>query len=292
MMTQAMKERKLEMNRIDMARGCLLLMAVASFAAQPNRLGPQYLAVELSLDGAVRDAGAQGRNELLGSRTTTTGETHAILRRGDREIDLHPEGATSSTVIAGDAEAQAGAVSIGSRSHAVVWQGSAESAIDLHTFLPQSYKDSAATGIDDQGNVLGVAIDSDGTAHDMLWRAAKAPSSASATANSGGSGGGGSGGGGGGTPTTDKVSITRALWFGNGAAAPTGELLVQATGSSQDAALTMTDTTSSQFIATLPNIGGGRYGGSVIFRFNPVTSVTVTSSFGGTNTRAVIIGVQ
>jgi hypothetical protein len=275
------------MKRIILKTGWLCLIAAAAFAAHENAEAPYYVAVELSLDGVVRDAGAIGLNDRVGSRSTTAGETHAFVRRGDDEIDLHPAWAASSRAIAGDVDVQVGAAGIGSHSHAVVWQAAARSAVDLHGFLSQRYTDSIATGFDDAGNVTGVAIDSDGTAHDILWRAAKVQVSANS------SGGGGSvGGGGGGSTAADKVSITRALWFGNPMAPPTGELLVQATSSRPDAVLTLSDTTTGQFIATLPNLGGGRYGGTVIFRFNPVTSVTVTSNLGGSNLRSVILGVQ
>jgi hypothetical protein len=240
------------MRRSILTTGWTLFVAAAALMAQHGADTPRYVAVELNLDGAVRDSGAQQRDE-----------------RG---------------ALAGDSEMQVGSAGMGAHSHAMVWQATTQSAVDLHEFLSRQYTDSMATGVDEAGNVTGVAIDVDGHAHDILWRAARGRLRTA----SGGSGGGGGGGG----STTDKVSITRALWFGNAMAAPTGELLVQATSSRQDAVLTMTDSTTGGFIATLPNLGGGRYGGTVIFRFNPVTSVTVTSNLGGTNTRSVIIGVQ
>jgi hypothetical protein len=100
---------------------------------------------------------------------------------------------------------------------------------------------------------------------------------------SGASGSGGGGGGGGGNVTTDKVSITRALW-----SAAVAHILVQATSSRQDAVLKLSDTTTGEFISVLPNIGGGRYGGTVIYWPKTLTSVTVTSNFGGTASRNVI----
>jgi hypothetical protein len=42
--------------------------------------------------------------------------------------------------------------------------------------------------------------------------------------------------------------------------------------------LALTDTVTGEFIAQLPNLGGGKYGGSGIFRFSPSTRVTVTSN--------------
>jgi len=243
------------------------------------------VAAELNLDGAVRDAGA-GENQLVGSQRTQAGEMHAVVRRGGASIDLHPAGAAASRAIAGNVDMQVGSADIGANSHAMVWQAEG-GALDLHQFLAAGFKGSVATGVDDAGNITGVAIDFLGSAHDILWRANVQTASASG-GNSGG--GGGNSGGGVATPTADKVSITRALWFYNSMAPPTGDLLIQATSSRKDAVLTLTDTVTGQFIAVLPNLGGGQYGGSVIFRFNPSTSVTVTSSLGGTATRSVILG--
>lgn len=270
-------------------KSCLFLAAAAVLAAQPNTGAPRYVAAELSLDGAMRDAAA-GENQLVGSLRTPAGETHAVVRRKDGLIDLHPAGAAASRAIAGNTDVQVGSADIGSHSHAMVWQAAGD-ALDLHQFLPTGFSASAATGIDAAGNITGVAIDSLGAAHDILWRANVQAASASGGSGGGNSGGGGgSTGGGGVTVTADKITITRALWFYNAMAPPTGDLLIQATSSRKDVVLTLTDTVTGQFIATLPNLGGGQYGGSVIFRFNPSTSVTVTSNLGGAATRNVILG--
>ena len=275
------------MKRIAFATG-LFLFAAAALSAAQNADAPRYVAVEVNLDWAVRDPGAGAPNQLVGSRSVENGGTHALLRRDGQEIDLHPEGATSSRAIAGDAATQLGSADIAGHSHAMVWRAGAATAVDLHALLAPGYTDSVATGIDDAGNITGVAIANDGVAHDILWRAVVTSSGGSTSGGGGGSGG--SGGGSGGVPTTDKISITRALWFPNPMAPPTGELLVQATSSNQNAVLTLSDSNTGEFIALLPNLGGGRYGGSVIFRFNRVSSVTVTSNMGGTASRSVILG--
>jgi hypothetical protein len=174
----------------------------------------------------------------------------------------------------------------------MIWMAAAHSAVDLHSYLPAGYTDSVATGIDEAGNVSGVAIDMSGAAHEFVWRAGSLASGGSGGGSGGGGGAGGGGGGGGGGVTTDKISITRALWFWNMMALPTGDLLVQATSSSPDAVLTLSDTSTGRVISILPNIGGGKYGGSVIFQNDRVGSVTVTSSLGGTASRSVILGTQ
>lgn len=278
------------MKRITITRGLLCLAAVAALAAQPNAGNPRYVAVELNLDGAVRDAGAASHSGQVDNRRTATGQTHAVVRRGDNVIDLHPAEAVSSWAVAGNTEMQVGSAAFGSHNHAMVWRSESGSGVDLHAFLPSTYTDSMATGMDDAGNVTGVAIASDGTAHDMLWRSTRGGVT---TLSSGGGGGGNAGGGGGGgVASTDKVSITRALWFWDAMAPPTGWILVQATSSNPSAVLVMSDAITGRLIATLPNIGGGRYGGSVIFQFDRVDAVTVTSSLGGTASRKLIIGVQ
>ena len=208
------------MKRITITRGLLCLTAVAALAAQPNAGNPRYVAVELNLDGAVRDAGAASHSGQVDNRRTATGQTHAVVRRGDNVIDLHPAEAVSSWAVAGNTEMQVGSAAFGSHNHAMVWRSESGSGVDLHAFLPSTYNDSMATGMDYAGNVAGVAIASDGTAHDMLWR-----------------------------PTRGGVT-------------------------------------------TLSSGGGGRYGGSVIFQFDRVDAVTVTSSLGGTASRNLIIGVQ
>ena len=253
---------------------------------------PQYVAVELSLDGAVRDAAAIRQTDSVGNRAMDPDATHAIIHLHSGEIDLHPAGAVSSRLIAAGLDIQVGTAAFGSHSHAMVWRSDVRSAVDLHHLLSTDFTDSVATGFDDAGNVTGVAIDAGGRAHDILWKATQERITSFSSGGGGGGTGSGGTGGGGGSVGTDKVSITRALWFGNAMAPPTGELLVQATSSNQNAVLTLSDTTTGQVIAILPNLGGGRYGGSVIFRFSPVTSVTVTSNLGGSNSRAVIVGVQ
>ncbi|MGW8257736.1 MAG: PEP-CTERM sorting domain-containing protein, partial [Thermoguttaceae bacterium] len=53
--------------------------------------------------------------------------------------------------------------------HALLWSGTAASAVDLHQFLPAEFIASVAKSIDDQGKIVGTAYDSSGDAHAILW---------------------------------------------------------------------------------------------------------------------------
>ena len=76
---------------------------------------------------------------------------------------MHPSGYFNSEINATNGVQQAGVALVGPGvnlplySHAMVWTGSAESAIDLHQFTPIDYTESAATGIDADGNIVGWA---------------------------------------------------------------------------------------------------------------------------------------
>jgi probable HAF family extracellular repeat protein len=54
--------------------------------------------------------------------------------------------------------------------HAFLWNGSANSYVDLSVFLPAGFTSSSATGIDNYGNVVGYATDSSGNNHAILWQ--------------------------------------------------------------------------------------------------------------------------
>ncbi len=93
----------------------------------------------------------------------------ATLWEGSAEsrINLHPSGYFASIAlgISGDRQVGYGTTkSDGTRFHALTWNGSRESVIDLHQFLPTGFTTSSASGIDEQGNIVGQA---DGFA--VLW---------------------------------------------------------------------------------------------------------------------------
>jgi hypothetical protein len=58
--------------------------------------------------------------------------------------------------------------------HALVWAGSADSYIDLHSFLPAGFDNSYATGIDLVGNIVGYAAGPLGS-QTVIWRIQSTP---------------------------------------------------------------------------------------------------------------------
>lgn len=87
-------------------------------------------------------------------------------------VDLHPAGFTFSLVQGMNAEQQVGIAVIAAtgQEHAMLWSGSAASAVDLHELLPPALRvgRSIAYGIDEQGNVFGRVSAPDGD-HAILW---------------------------------------------------------------------------------------------------------------------------
>ena len=81
------------------------------------------------------------------------------------------------------------------------------------------------------------------------------------------------------TQTTDSVSVQRAAYG-------SGRLRVEATSTSSTVTMRVFVTATGVLIGTLGNDGGGRYRGELSWPSNP-QSVTVTSSGGGSATRAV-----
>ena len=61
--------------------------------------------------------------------------------------------------------------------HALLWAGSAESAVDLGQLLPALRSDSTAFGIDDHGIVWGIAYDLSGSVHAVEWSPVPEPAS-------------------------------------------------------------------------------------------------------------------
>ena len=96
---------------------------------------------------------------------------HACMWKGTAAsaIDLHPTGFSISAALAVYGTTEAGyAVTSAAKSHAMIWKGSAASALDLQAFLPASYVQSAATGIDPDGSIVGWA--SNGTyRYPVVW---------------------------------------------------------------------------------------------------------------------------
>jgi len=86
-------------------------------------------------------------------------------------IDLNSASTASSSALAIRLTTEVGYATPNGVSvpHAAVWNGSAQSYLDLHAFLPAGYTQSAADAVDARGDVAGVAVDSSGVLHAIVW---------------------------------------------------------------------------------------------------------------------------
>ena len=92
-------------------------------------------------------------------------DRHALMWSGAAAsvVDLHPNGYTSSVAsdVSGGLQvgwAAAGSFARGPYTRAHVWNGTAASAIDLHQYLPSYFTRSVASGVGEDGTIVGVAI--------------------------------------------------------------------------------------------------------------------------------------
>lgn len=98
--------------------------------------------------------------------------SHALLwRRAAKSMkDLHPAGFTDSCARAADGKVEVGYGHISGSLHALLWKGSAASAIDLQQYLPGSFTSSEAYAIDAAGDVLGSAYSTSTVSwHAVMW---------------------------------------------------------------------------------------------------------------------------
>jgi hypothetical protein len=87
-------------------------------------------------------------------------------------VDLNPRGFDYSDAYRTNGTQQVGegyGPATGGLNHALLWNGSAESYVDLSTFLPTKFASSYATGIDGYRNIVGYAYDNLGNNHAILW---------------------------------------------------------------------------------------------------------------------------
>ena len=81
-------------------------------------------------------------------------------------------------------------------------------------------------------------------------------------------------------PPADQVRISKVNYT-------PGRLLAQATSSNSNATLLLYVTSSGELIGDLPNLGGGQYGETVFVVMTDPQNVTVRSSLGGSDSKAV-----
>lgn len=60
-------------------------------------------------------------------------------------------------------------------SHAVAWVGTEHTFVDLHSMLPTDMRTSRATGVDEQGNIVGYGVTTAGVVRSYVWRMADMP---------------------------------------------------------------------------------------------------------------------
>ena len=82
-----------------------------------------------------------------------------------------------TTLGGGFAEDTNGRQQVGtSRNRATVWSGTEESKLDLHQFLPGGFLESRATGIDENGTIVGWGVDMNAI-RPLVWTPVPEPSS-------------------------------------------------------------------------------------------------------------------
>lgn len=147
-------------------------------AATAVNLHPINLA-GLSDSVAFGVGGGQQVGYGQGPGPAPTGATaHALLWAGTADaVDLHPTGLlggfTGSVAYGTNGSRQVGYGQVGpvldGVRHALVWEGAAASAVDLHLLLPPGFTSSQAHTIDAAGAVFGTAVDAAGRLHAVEW---------------------------------------------------------------------------------------------------------------------------
>jgi hypothetical protein len=109
----------------------------------------------------------------LGKPIGTDGQ-HALLWTGSATsvVDLHPRGFVDSQASSVSHRRQVGEGSgEDGHIHALLWRGSAASVVDLNVFLPAGFTEAIATGIDTEGDIVGLAgFTATGAIHAFIWR--------------------------------------------------------------------------------------------------------------------------
>jgi hypothetical protein len=167
---------------IELSNGQAVLHAIlwSGSAASAIDLNP----ATCFASGAYAIAGTQevGIGEPLGS----TGVSHAFLWNGTAEsaVDLNPTDLSTSLAdsiaVGTNGIFQVGcgynqSNSIASETSALVWSGTAESAVDLQQLLPSNLVGSIAISVDAAGNVYGIAQDKALNEYSVEWVAVPEP---------------------------------------------------------------------------------------------------------------------
>lgn len=112
-----------------------------------------------------------------GYGSATGDNTHALLWSGTAAsgVDLNPAGYTFSEALAISSAGQVGSASgpaTVNSAHAFWWKDTAASAVDLHPLLDDlgvEFITSSATGISDNGTIVGYALDAELNSYAVMW---------------------------------------------------------------------------------------------------------------------------
>jgi len=129
----------------------------------------------LSTAGSAVDLGNGEAYGTSGEKQVGHGGPHgnAVVWTGSASgaVDLQPSGFYGSTASGASGAEQVGYGGPWTQTHALLWRGNARNLVDLHAFLPPGFEGSMATGIDSNGDVVGVAWGpvTDNRSHAFLW---------------------------------------------------------------------------------------------------------------------------
>jgi probable HAF family extracellular repeat protein len=150
--------------------------------------GTSDSAVDLNPDGFVHSyaTGVHGDYQVGYGYDPNAGRfSHALLWNGTAAsiVDLNPIGFDWSEALAISSAGQVGrgfGPLTGSNNHALFWNGTAQSAIDLHSFvgdLGPPIIGSAATGISNNGSIVGYGYTRSVEQYAILWTPIPEPTS-------------------------------------------------------------------------------------------------------------------
>jgi hypothetical protein len=128
--------------------------------------------------GSSQALGTDGTHQAgyVNSLGASKNETHAYVWTGTiaSGIDLNPAGFSYSQAnnVLGNFEVGQGyGAGTSNQYHALLWNNSAGSVVDLQAMLPAKFQNSWATQIDASGNVFGFAFDPASGTHAVEWTA-------------------------------------------------------------------------------------------------------------------------
>lgn len=161
----------------------IVVLLTGQLLAGPLRISEarSYAVKVFDPDGIVAASGnGVSAGNIVGSGvgTATGGYSHALLfpNGADEPIDLHPASGYVDTSVegaSGDTQVGWGSVDFGTKTHALLWRGSAESFVDLH---PGGYASSYAWDASNDTQVGRGTIGCCGqsVSHALLWRGSAA----------------------------------------------------------------------------------------------------------------------